>query len=148
MCFGSLNSWLLASGQVALSAANSGLFPSFFNQINGKSSPVMGIQITTFCLMLCVLLLCNQSFAQPIDALIKLSVTLLIMIYVVVAWALIKFIRTKKIAYSALLCCSLAISLVFCLWTLVSTDVPTIIGSFLIPISGYIIARLFRWPVW
>jgi APA family basic amino acid/polyamine antiporter len=147
MCFGSLNSWLLASGQVALSAANSGLFPSFFNQINGKSSPVMGIKITTFCLMICVFLLCNKSFAHPIDALIKLSVTLLIMIYVVVAGALIKFIRAKKIAYSTLLCCSLTISLVFCLWTLVTTDGPTIIGSLLIPITGYIIARLFGWPV-
>jgi APA family basic amino acid/polyamine antiporter len=148
MCFGSLNSWLLASGQVALTAANSGLFPSFFNKINGKNSPVMGIKITTLCLMACILLLRSQSFAQQIDTLITLSVTLLIMIYVVIAAALIKFMHKKNIARSPLLLVSLTISIVFCTWTLVTTSPKIILGSLLIPASGYVLARLLRWPVW
>lgn len=148
MCFGSLNSWLLASGQVALTAADSGLFPSFFNKINGRNTPVMGVKITTFCLIACIILLRSQSFAQQIDMLINLSVTLLIMIYVVVAVALLKFIRQREITPSPLISLALIISLIFCLWTLATTDFLMLVGSLLIPLSGYILARGFRWPVY
>jgi amino acid transporter len=108
----------------------------------------MGIKITTLCLMACILLLRSQSFAQQIDTLITLSVTLLIMIYVVIAAALIKFMHKKNIARSPLLLVSLTISIVFCTWTLVTTSPKIILGSLLIPASGYVLARLLRWPVW
>jgi APA family basic amino acid/polyamine antiporter len=152
MCFGSLNSWILSSGQVALTAANSGLFPPFFNQINGKNSPVMGVKITTLCLALsCAsvsLLACySQSFSQQIDTFVNLSLSGLILLYVVVLWALLTFIRKNLISWSPLLIISVMTSAVFCLWTITSTHWSMLLGAILIPISGYIVARLFRWSV-
>ena len=152
MCFGSLNSWILSSGQVALTSGNSGLFPSFFNQTHGQSSPVMGVKITTWCLavsctVVSVLSFYSQSFSKQIDAVITVSVTSLIVLYVLVVLVLMTWIRKKAIECSPLLWISLVISTLFCLWTLASTDWLVVMGSLCIPISGYIIARMFRWPV-
>ena len=152
MCFGSLNSWILSSGQVALTAANSGLFPPFFNQINGKNSPVMGVKITTLCLALScafvsLLAYYSQSFSQQIDTFVNLSLSCLILLYVVVLLALMTFIRKKVISWSPLLMISVISSTVFCLWTITSTHWSMLLGAIFIPISGYIVARLFRWSV-
>ncbi len=152
MCFGSLNSWILSSGQVALTAANSGLFPPIFNQINGQNSPVMGVKITTMCLaascaLVSLLLYYSQSFSQQIDIFINLSVSCLILLYVVVILALMAFIRKKVIQWSPLLMISVITSTAFCFWTITSTHWSMLLGAILIPISGYIMARLFRWSV-
>jgi APA family basic amino acid/polyamine antiporter len=152
MCFGSLNSWILSSGQVALTAANSGLLPSFFNQVNGKNSPVMGVKITTLCLALScavvsLLTYYSQSFSQQIDTVVNISVTCFILLYVVVMCALMHFIRKKAISWSPLLMISVTTSTAFCLWTITSTHWSMLLGAIFIPISGYIVARLFRWSV-
>jgi len=152
MCFGSLNSWILSSGQVALTAANSGLLPSFFNQVNGKNSPVMGVKITTLCLALScavvsLLRYYSQSFSQQIDTFVNTSVTCFILIYVMVIVALIHFIRKKTISWSPLLMISVATSTAFCLWAITSTHWSMLLGGIVVPLSGYIVARLFRWSV-
>lgn len=153
MCFGSLNSWILSSGQVALTAANSELFPPFFNQMNGKNSPVMGVKITTLCLALScafvsLLAYYSQSFStQQIDTFVNLSLSGLILLYVVVLLALMTFIQKKVISWSPLLIISVITSTVFCFWTITSTPWSMLFGAILIPISGYIVARVFKWPI-
>jgi APA family basic amino acid/polyamine antiporter len=45
--YGSLNGWILLTGQVPMAAARDGLFPSVFAQVNKRGVPVVGLVISS-----------------------------------------------------------------------------------------------------
>ncbi len=96
VCLGTLNSWLLASGQIAVIAARENLFPSFFGKINKYQSPVAGLVITTSLLFLGMVILNFWDVQAQINALITFSTILFIMIYVVAVAALVVVLRREK----------------------------------------------------
>jgi APA family basic amino acid/polyamine antiporter len=147
MCAGTLNSWILASGQVAMTASQDGIFPSFFGKKNAQQSPTTAIFLTTMLLLFCVTLLQSRTLQQQINELISLSNTLFFVIYLMVSFSLVKFIRGKKIKGSFLIYSAVGVSLLFCGWALVTTSPWVLLGAFIIPLIGWGLSCVFRWPV-
>lgn len=147
VCLGTLNSWLLASGQIAVIAARENLFPSFFGRINRYQSPVAGLLITTALLFIGMVMLNFWEVHTQINALITFSTILFIMIYLVAVAALVILLRRQKTHLSFLTTVSVTISLVFCVWSLISASWGIFCGSLIIPLMGWIAARIGRWPV-
>ena len=44
-CFGALNGWVLAAGQLPMAAANDRLFPPVFGRVSGRGTPAWGMII-------------------------------------------------------------------------------------------------------
>jgi APA family basic amino acid/polyamine antiporter len=147
VCIGSLNSWILAGGSVIASGAKSHIFPSFFGQMNRYNSPAIGIKLTTLCLLLCVVIMHNQTLYNKIEQIISLSTALYMGIYLLSVAALVHLIRTNRIPKSPLLMGSIVLSGLFCLWIVSSLPWMCLAFSLFIPMTGYGFARFFRWPV-
>jgi APA family basic amino acid/polyamine antiporter len=147
VCLGTLNSWLLASGQIAVIAAKENLFPSFFGKINKYQSPVAGLVITTLLLFLGMVFLNFWEVHKQINALITFSTILFIIIYLIAVFALVKLMWRQKKSFSPLSIGAVSISVLFCVWSLASTSWVILIGSFSIPLIGLIAAYIGKWPV-
>lgn len=147
MCLGTLNSWLLASGQIAMVAAREGLFPVFLGKTNKYQSPGIAVAFTAIALFLCMILLQNKTIHEQLNQLINLSTSIFIMIYMIVAVALVKFIIHKKIPSSAAVWTAACISLLFCFWSVATTEPKILISSLIIPFMGFVLSFVFKWPV-
>ncbi|ETZ04694.1 MULTISPECIES: APC family permease [Holospora] len=97
MCLGTLNSWLLASGQMISVALRSGL-------INVKPSKIdptaFGVLVTAFMLAGTTFLIQIQKSEGVLGQVIELCCSIFIMIYLACLAALIRFILYKKVQVS------------------------------------------------
>lgn len=132
MCLGTLNSWTLASAQVAMLAAHEGLFPSSFGHVNSKGCPMGGLAYSTLALLIGTLILKNQGLSQQINDFVNLSTTLFIMIYFLCALALVRLSK----AFSWKMIVSLVIGFLFCSWALIATSWKILAVCGLIPLTG------------
>ena len=46
-CFGALNGWILLSAQLPMAAARDGVFPSFFDRVDARGTPWVGLLISS-----------------------------------------------------------------------------------------------------
>lgn len=46
-CFGALNGWILLSAQLPMAAARDGVFPSFFDRVDARGTPRVGLLISS-----------------------------------------------------------------------------------------------------
>lgn len=136
MCLGTLNSWTLASGQVAMLAAKEGLFPQSFAYVNKKGCPLGGLAYSTLALLGGTLFLKNQGLSQQINDFVNLSTSLFIMIYLLCTIALIRL----KSRHSWKTHMALCLGFVFCVWSLLTTPWKILLGCGVIPICGLLIA--------
>lgn len=96
---GSLNGWILIHGQVAKSAAESGLFPKLFAKENKHGAPV-GVFIGSVCMSILFILSYTGSLSSQINTLIDLSVFAMVLPYFYCVAAVICLFVTKKNALS------------------------------------------------
>jgi APA family basic amino acid/polyamine antiporter len=147
VCLGTLNSWILTCGQTVLIASQEKLFPSFFGKLNGYQSPQIGIIASALSLFVCTMLLQNKSIQQQLNELVNLSTIIFIVIYMMAVFSLIKLIHQKKISSSPVAWVSIGIGLLFCAWSIVTTQGIILLEMLIIPFSGLILSYLFKWPV-
>jgi Gamma-aminobutyrate permease and related permeases len=69
-CVGSLNAWVLSSGQVAFGLAEDRLMPKFFAKRNKHGSPFWGITVSSIGTAILLILTSNNNFAQQITSII------------------------------------------------------------------------------
>jgi APA family basic amino acid/polyamine antiporter len=145
MCLGTLNSWILTSGQIAVIAAQNRLFPPFFGKRNQAGSPYVSIILTTLLLLACILLLNNQGIHQQLHLLINLSVSLFIIVYMVCVAAFCVLMFQKKISphpFSFLLG---GLGLTFCAWAISGAGLSLILGALGILAAGALMKLMVRW---
>jgi APA family basic amino acid/polyamine antiporter len=147
VCVGSLNAWILAGGQVMATGAKHGLFPAVFGTMNRYNSPAIGVKITTGCLLACILFMRNKTINDQIHMIIEFATALYIPIYILSIAALVALIRRGDISKGWLLYGSIGTSLAFCFWLLSSLAPMMLLGCTIIPLSGYVLAWAFSWPV-
>lgn len=138
VCLGTLNAWILTSGQIALGAAQDGHFPKFFKIKNKKGAPVWGLIISSLGIVPVLFLMLDLSLVDQINYIIDISVTAFLFIYVLSVLSYLK-ILWEKIRLGTLDILGMLIGIgafLFCLWALYASGIKMLGFATLIPLSG------------
>ena len=131
-CIGTLNAWILTSGQIACGAAKDGLFPAFCSKTNKYGAPYISLLIS---LVGTILLLCttlSDNLIAQVNLVIDVSVTAFLFVYFACMMAFFKLFARKQPIYGF-------ISLLgggFCLWIICHSPMLNIIISAGLVFSG------------
>ena len=134
ICVGTLNAWMLASGQIALGLAQDDLMPKIFSKINQHQAPTLGIIVSAAGIIPLLCATINDNISTQITAIIDFSVIAFLFVYLISVLAFIKTISKEKASWFQWLYAMGA--LVFCCWTIFETPVKTILTSSLFTLSG------------
>ena len=129
LCFGTLNAWILSSGQIALGLANDKLLPKFFGQTNKHEAPYTALLISALGTTPLLFLTTHSSLGAQITTIIDFSVSAFLFVYVVCCLALFKLTKS----WISL------VALTFCGWILLETSLTTLAIASLFVISGAIL---------
>lgn len=133
VCLGTLNAWILTSGQIALGAASDGHLPKFFSIKNRFGAPKWGLIVSSFGMIPVLIATMNQDLIQQINLIIDVSVTSFLLIYVLSVLSHLKLCASEK-NQKGLLIGSLALS--YCCWALYSSGIIMVAFALLIPMTG------------
>jgi APA family basic amino acid/polyamine antiporter len=121
-CVGTLNAWVLTSGQIAKEAAQDGLLPPIF----GKA-PLL---IAFLCTALILIFTATPNLLAQLNAVIDLSVTVFVLIYLACALAALKivtgyrFVIFAAILFSAMILFSASWANLLVLAALIALGIP------------------------
>lgn len=141
VCIGTLNAWVLTSGQIVLGLSEDKLMPSIFAQKNRNQAPYLGIISSAIGIMPLLILTMNENVAQQITDIIDFSVIAFLFVYLICVCAYIKIIFLEKSGFKPIFYTFLAF--VFCVWTISQTPLYTVMTSSLFVLSG--IPMYFFW---
>jgi APA family basic amino acid/polyamine antiporter len=134
ICVGSLNAWILTSGQILLGLSNDGFVPSKLKECNKNGSPAFAIILGSSGIAPLLFLVMNDNLSNQIKDIIDISVTAFLFIYLICCVSFFKLIFqnliSKKYAAAGL------VSAVFCLWVLYETNLYTIVSAALFIFSA------------
>ncbi|WP_039456869.1 APC family permease [Candidatus Jidaibacter acanthamoebae] len=134
VCFGTLNAWILVSGQIALGAAQDGLFPKVFAKQNSNGSPYFSILAASLGMVPLILFTLNDNLVDQFTKIIDNSVTVFLIIYAICILSLLKILARDK---ASLISYIIAIAaLLFCGWALFACSAEMIIISISVFLSG------------
>jgi APA family basic amino acid/polyamine antiporter len=137
-CIGTLNAWVLTSGQIAAEASKEGLFPSFFSKTNTAGTPYVSLAIALVCTQLLLFLTLTPNILQQLNSIIDLSVSIFLFIYLACSSAFLKLLIKQQIVplrpklYYAIT----LLSCTFCLWVLAFTSFKNLAICSLFVLSG------------
>lgn len=129
VCLGTLNAWILASGQIALGLAEDGLMPKIFAQKNKNLVSSNALMISAILIVPLLMLTANQKFSTQINQIIDYSVTGFLFVYIMCCLSLLKL----KIPGSRIIA---SIALLFCSWVIYETPLHTLAMTSLFVLSG------------
>ncbi len=141
ICIGTLNAWMLASGQIALGLAEDHLLPGHFSKKNKHDAPRYGLIISCIGIIPFLFLTANNSIAQQITSIIDYSVTAFLFVYALCTLAYMKILWQEKAKFYHWLYALIA--LVFCGWVLEATSIFIIATASIFVLSG--IPLYFIW---
>lgn len=96
-CLGSLNGWILTTGQVSKAAADDGLFPSVFSRTNRFGTPFKGMLLTAV-LMSCIgFLTMSPNLAQQFQIITLLCIFTNLVPYILAIAGIYPIMRACKI---------------------------------------------------
>lgn len=140
VCVGTLNAWVLVSGQISLGLAEDKMIPSFFGKKNKYNSPYVSIIISCVGIIPLLILTSNSSTANQVTSVIDFSVTSFLFIYLLCSIVNLSLgIKEKRIKSTI----NSFISLAFCTWVISETSLLTLGISSLFTVSGVFI--YFLW---
>lgn len=134
VCIGTLNAWMLASGQIVLGLAEDKLMPDLFARKNKDDAPEIGILVSCLGIIPLLYLTLNANISQQITAIIDFSVVAFLFVYFLCVSAYLKQLMREKAALRHWLYALLA--LFFCLWTIIQTPWLTVATSMVFSLSG------------
>ncbi|MGL9732460.1 MAG: APC family permease [Wolbachia sp.] len=132
-CVGSLNAWVLSSGQVAFGLAEDKLMPQFFAKKNKYGSPFWGIITSSTGTAVLLVLTLSNNFAQQITSIIDFSVVSFLFVYLACSLAFLKVVVNERNYHKILIG---SIATIFCCWVILETPVKTLLISSLFTASG------------
>lgn len=136
ICIGTLNAWILISGQIALRLAQDGFIPSFFSKINKNGAPVGSLIICCLGILLLLIMTISEDLLKQIRKVIDFSVVSIVFVYLTCSIAFLKLLLTKldeSVLYQWLIAIG---SIIFCLWIIYTTPLTDIIISTSFILSG------------
>lgn len=131
VCLGTLNAWVLTSGQIALGAANDGHLPALFTTKNARGAPKWALIISSLGMTPVLFVTLNKNLIESVNLIIDVSVTAFLFVYVLSVLSYLKlFWKSSK---------SLVIglgALSFCGWALYSSGLKMVGLASLIALTG------------
>ncbi len=133
VCIGTLNAWVLTSGQIALGAATDGHLPKVFCVKNRFGAPKWGLIFSSVGMIPVLIATMYQDLIQQINMIVDVSVTAFLFIYVLSTLSHLKICiesqNTKGVFISLF-------ALSFCGWALYSSGIVIVTFAALIPLTG------------
>jgi len=145
VCIGTLNAWMMTSGQIALGLAQDNLLPSFFGKKNSYDAPIWSLIISSLGMVPLLIMTANKNLASQILTIIDFSVIAFLFVYVICCLSFLKILLQKKQNFISLIPQLLygIIALLFCSWVIYETSLCTIAIASLFVLSG--IPFYLRW---
>ena len=134
VCVGTLNAWILTSGQIALGAAQDRLFPALFHYQNKHQAPVWGIVLSTLGVIPLLFFTLQDSLVQQLMKIIDISVTAFLLIYGLCILSYLKLCYQRRMSWLKKALGWLAAA--FCGWTLWASDAIMLGLSLLVFMTG------------
>ncbi|MBP9726749.1 MAG: amino acid permease [Gammaproteobacteria bacterium] len=141
ICIGTLNAWMLASGQIALGLAEDRLLPGHFSKKNTHDAPRYGLIISCIGILPFLILTADHSIAQQVTSIIDYSVTAFLFVYGFCTLAYIKILWQEKAKLYHWIYALIA--LIFCIWVIKETSIFIIATASIFVLSG--IPLYFIW---
>lgn len=132
VCLGTLNAWVLTSGQIALGAANDGHLPKFFTIKNANGAPKWALIISSLGMTPVLIVTLNQDLISQVNTIIDVSVTAFLFVYVLSVLSYIKLFWKSGIASNIIGIGALS----FCGWALYSSGLKMVALASLITLTG------------
>lgn len=135
VCIGTLNAWILASGQIVLGLAQDQLMPKVFARKNIHGAPYFGIILSSLVIAVLLVLTAQGSLSKQINAIIDISVSSFLFVYLICSLAFFKLkIQEKSLSiFNALYGC---FAIIFCVWVICKTQIDTLLIALLFVLSG------------
>ncbi len=133
-CIGTLNAWMLASGQIALGLAEDQLLPSLFARKNQFDAPFIGLLTSCLGIIPLLILTNHHTLCQQVGAIIDFSVIAFLFVYLICVLAFLKILKKQNHRGASWIYAF--ISLGFCGWVLYETSLKTLAIASLFTISG------------
>ena len=134
VCLGTLNAWILTSGQIALGLGRDGFMPCLFHKQNKNEAPQVAILMSSVGIVPLLVLTANENLAKQVTDMIEISVISFLYVYLICTISFLKDqfdsginIYLSTIGFLALL---------FCLWIIYETSVFTLAISSLFTLTG------------
>ncbi|MFI4937528.1 MAG: APC family permease [Candidatus Berkiellales bacterium] len=144
VCIGTLNAWVLSSGQIALGVAQDGLMPAFFAKRNRHGAPVNAILVSSVGIVPILFLTLDEHLAKQINMIIDFSVTAFVFVYLLCCLSFLKLLYQQKLNALKREWIYGLTALSFCGWVIASTPLKTLLIAGLFVASGIPIYWLQR----
>lgn len=136
VCIGSLNAWMLASGQIAFGLAEDNLLPAFFARKNKNDAPTSVLFLTCGGMIALLFLMSQQNIAQQINTIIDFSVIAFLFVYLICSLAFLKMLPKHKSRFFWLKLTYGLIAVGFCSWIIYETALTTTLIASIFSLSG------------
>lgn len=136
ICVGTLNAWVLTSGQIALGLAEDGFMPAFLAKKNKNGAPVWSIVISCVGILPLLIITANENLSAQITEIIDFSVIAFLFVYLACSIAFFKLLITQNIKPSLSKWLIGYGSIIFCIWTIYQTPIRTLIIASSFAVSG------------
>ena len=137
ICLGTLNAWVLTSGQIALGAAYDRHFPAVFMRKNQRGAPVWSLMISSIGMIPLLVLTMDVDLIAQVNQIIDVSVTAFLFVYLacVLSYFKLFFFNAQKTASIKQYLIGF-FALCFCVWALWSSGAKMIGLAACISASG------------
>ncbi|MFY9589889.1 APC family permease [Rickettsia endosymbiont of Halotydeus destructor] len=136
ICIGTLNAWVLTSGQIALGLAEDGLMPRLFAKKNINDAPMWGLIISCAGIVPLLIFTANESFSEQITQIMDMSVIAFLFVYLICGIAFLKILFNSKEKFAYYYPLIGILSIIFCGWIIYETPVKTLIIASMFTFSG------------
>lgn len=146
VCVGTLNAWILTSGQIVLGLSHDGLIPAFWAQKNANDAPFWGIIISCLGIIPLIIMTSSDNLSSQVTMIIDFSVTAFLFVYLICSIALLKLLISRPLV-NYWHCLPAAGAMIFCSWVIFETPPATLLIASLFTASGlpvYLFCRRSR----
>lgn len=140
-CLGALNGWIMLQGQVAMAAADDGLFPKWFAKRNHHHVPYLGLLISSVLITLLLLIQMSNKLIDQFNVCILLAVFASVLPYLYTAaaqWLLAKKDLKNPLRRGLDIVIAM-LALIYAAWALMSTGQTVLVYGMALLVSSIVL---------
>jgi len=138
MCCGSLNAWVLFSGQFAQTSADENIFPKIFGKANKNGAPYVSLTISAIgTISIIALLEFSEGVKEAYSKFLDMSIIMYVVLYLIAIISYLTFVyKNKEKGYSITKLLITSFAFLFCAIILVNSNPKDFIAVILILLTS------------